>query len=323
MLIISPPRGAGGTNGGASKAKEVGQLDKDKDKGMDQGKTDPRGDKGGGSPKRPRSRHGYLRSRKPKAGFKAAESKLAALGDEEGTPLTEEEYAKRPKGPIIPAKPVVIEMRPVSSAKAEKPAAPRKKDTPKPLDAPKEPKQVEEVRPEFMGIPLSDIPKEFPVNFNQRIGVFVDVQNMFYTAKHKYQRKIDFKKLIEAISRKRQIVRAMAYIIEAPEINQSQFKHVLAELGFELRIKDLRVRADGTAKGDWDMGIAIDTINLREKLDVVALVSGDGDFTDLVYMLKANGLRVEVYSFPSNTADDLKRAATFYHPLGEEVLMKW
>jgi uncharacterized LabA/DUF88 family protein len=225
---------------------------------------------------------------------------------------------------------VVIQIPPVTSAKIEKPvsktgitASAKKKDTPKQPDTVKEPKQADELRPEVVGIPLSEIPREFPVSFAQRLGIFVDVQNMFYTAKHKYQRKIDFKKLIEAISRKRQIVRAMAYLIEAPEINQSQFKHVLAELGFELRIKDLRVRADGTAKGDWDMGIAIDTINLREKLDVVALVSGDGDFTDLVYMLKANGLRVEVYSFPSNTADDLKRAATFYHPLGEEVLMKW
>ena len=171
--------------------------------------------------------------------------------------------------------------------------------------------------------PLSEVPRKFAVNIDQRVGIFVDVQNLFYTAKYKYNRKIDYRKLIESISRERRVVRAMAYIVQAPEIDQSQFKHILEDLGFELRIKELRVRADGTAKGDWDMGIAIDTISLKDKLDVVALVSGDGDFTALVYMLRSSGLRVEVYSFPSNTAEDLIDSATYYYPMDESFLMKW
>ena len=238
---------------------------------------------------------------------------------------------QRPKGPVEKSKPVVIEI-----PRAKKTAPPQKaKETPrkepKPKPKPKEPKKAEPPaketskvdKPNVKAQPLSEVPRKFAVNIDQRVGIFVDVQNLFYTAKYKYNRKIDYRKLIESISRERRVVRAMAYIVQAPEIDQSQFKHILEDLGFELRIKELRVRADGTAKGDWDMGIAIDTISLKDKLDVVALVSGDGDFTALVYMLRSSGLRVEVYSFPSNTAEDLIDSATYYYPMDESFLMKW
>ncbi len=263
---------------------------------------------------------------------KETNAKALKTVDQEGTPLELADSFERPKGPVTPAKPVVIQIPAPSTNKMQKKTSKtdksskqetQKKDTKSQKEPDGGQKQQDEQREEIAGIPISEIPQSFPVNFDQRVGIFVDVQNMFYTAKHKYNRKLDFKRLIESIARKRRIVRAMAYIIEAPEIDQSQFKHVMEELGFELRIKDLRVRADGTAKGDWDMGIAIDTISMRDKIDVVALVSGDGDFTDLVYMLRSDGIRVEVYSFPSNTAEDLKRAATYYHPLDEGVLMKW
>jgi uncharacterized LabA/DUF88 family protein len=294
-----------------------------------QGKATPRSrKKKEGAKKESHPKRGHRRTSRVKQKPKVTETAALSL-DDEGTPLLEGESFKRPKGPVSPSEPVVIEIPSAKGAGKKKERgrsetkSTKKKEPPKVAENTKDQKQAEEAKPEIIGIPISQIPKEYPVNFDQRIGIFVDVQNMFYTAKHKYQRKIDFRKLIESISRKRKVIRAMAYIIEAPEIDQSQFKHVLEELGFELRIKELRVRADGTAKGDWDMGIAIDTISMRERLDVVALVSGDGDFTDLVYMLRSNGLRVEVYSFPSNTADDLKRAATYYFPLDEEVLMKW
>jgi uncharacterized LabA/DUF88 family protein len=271
-----------------------------------------------------KTRRGGRRHARGKAQDKAKAAKSTLLKDDEGTPLFEEESFKRPKGPVTPAEPVVIEIpkakptenkkkRDKSKAKMKKKKEPEKPAVEKP----------DEMAPEIEGVRVSEVPREFPVNIDQRIGIFVDVQNMFYTAKHKYNRKIDYRKLIEAVARKRRVIRALAYMVQAPEIDQSQFKHILEELGFELRIKDLRIRADGTAKGDWDMGIAIDTISMRDKLDVVALVSGDGDFTELVHMLRSSGIRVEVYGFPSNTADDLKRAATFYYPMDEGFLMKW
>ncbi len=241
----------------------------------------------------------------------------------------EEESYKRPTGPVAPAKPVVIEIpkakTPDRNTDNRHAAQSRGTSQKKEPDTSKDQSRdsSDEYRTEAKGIPIKAIPREFPVNIDQRVGIFVDVQNMFYTAKYKYNRKIDYRKLIEGISRDRRVIRALAYVVQAPDINQSQFKHILEALGFELRIKELRVRADGTAKGDWDMGIAIDSISMAEKLDVVALVSGDGDFTDLVSLLRARGIRVEVYSFPSNTSDDLIAVATFFHPLDEDVLMNW
>ncbi len=164
--------------------------------------------------------------------------------------------------------------------------------------------------------------KKVDVYFEQRTGVFVDVQNMFYSAKYKYRGKIDYQKLLVYIARGRKIVRALAYAVTTPEIDQSGFIKILEDLGIEVKIKELKLRPDGTAKGDWDMGIAIDSVALSDKLDVIALVSGDGDFTALVEMLKAKGVRVEVYSFPANTAEELKKAATQFYPLDENILFE-
>ena len=155
---------------------------------------------------------------------------------------------------------------------------------------------------------------------NQRVAVFVDVQNLFYSAKYQYQAKVDFSKLMMQCVRDRQLVRAIAYIVQTPDIDQSSFLNILEQIGFEIKSKDLRLRPDGTAKGDWDMGIAIDSVSMADRIDVVALVSGDGDFTDLVNMLKSRGVIVEVLSFPNNTSEDLKAAATFYFPLGKGAL---
>lgn len=164
--------------------------------------------------------------------------------------------------------------------------------------------------------------KKTEIYYEQRTGIFIDVQNMFYSAKYKYRGKIDYHKLLSFIARGRKVVRALAYAVTTPEIDQSGFIKILKDLGMEVKIKELKLRPDGTAKGDWDMGIAIDSISLSEKLDVVALVSGDGDFTPLVEMLKAKGVRVEVYSFPTNTAEDLKKAATEFFPLDETILFE-
>lgn len=156
---------------------------------------------------------------------------------------------------------------------------------------------------------------------DQRVGVFIDVQNMFYAAKHLYNSKLNFGKLLEYIARDRPLVRAITYIVQTPEIDQSNFLAMLRSNGYEIRSKELKMRPDGSAKGDWDMGLALDALAMSEKLDVVAIVSGDGDFVDLVNFLKARGVRVEVYSFAYSTAEELRGAATEYFQMGSEMVI--
>src|SRR3990167_801240 len=156
----------------------------------------------------------------------------------------------------------------------------------------------------------------------QRIGVFVDVQNMFYSAKALHQSKIDYSKLLLEIVGDRNLTRAIAYVVQKPDVDQCICKDALSRLGYEIKSKELRLRPDGTAKGDWDMGIAIDTIAIATRLDAVVLVSGDGDFVPLVEMLKANGCRVEVVSFRKSTSNDLIQCATKYTALDEDMLFK-
>lgn len=158
--------------------------------------------------------------------------------------------------------------------------------------------------------------------FEQRCAVLVDVQNMFYSAKHIFSGKINYDHLLEATSRRRLVVRAIAYAVKTPEIDQDKFLKLLYGLGFEVRMKDLKVRADGTAKGDWDMGIAIDAISLVEKVDCIVIVSGDGDYVPLVDHLKAKGCRVEIYSFKQNTAQELIYAATEYFEMDEKFIFR-
>ena len=156
---------------------------------------------------------------------------------------------------------------------------------------------------------------------HQRLGVFVDVQNMFYSAKYQYRSKLDFSKLLEHAVQGRDLVRAIAYLVQTPDIDQSHFITMLQGVGYEVRVKALRLRPDGTAKGDWDMGIALDTLSLADRLDTMVLVTGDGDFVDLVNLLKARGVRLEVLSFPYSTAEELKVAASEFRPIGPSLLL--
>lgn len=156
---------------------------------------------------------------------------------------------------------------------------------------------------------------------HQRVGLFVDVQNMFYSAKHQYNAKLNFARLLEFAERGRQLIRAIAYVVQTPDIDQSSFIQMLRDNGYEIKSKELRVRPDGSAKGDWDMGIAIDAITMADRLDTIVLVSGDGDFVDLVDCLKARGVRVEVFAFPYSTADELRAAATEFYEIGPDLLI--
>ncbi|MEK6874926.1 MAG: NYN domain-containing protein [Nanoarchaeota archaeon] len=132
----------------------------------------------------------------------------------------------------------------------------------------------------------------------QRIGVFVDVQNLYYSARYIYDCRVNFAAVLKTAVQGRRLVRAIAYVIKADMMGEQTFFDALENMGYEVKAKDLQVFPGGAKKGDWDIGIAMDAIELAPKLDVVILVSGDGDYKDLVQHLKrALGCRVEAVAF--------------------------
>lgn len=147
---------------------------------------------------------------------------------------------------------------------------------------------------------------------NQRIGVFVDVQNMYYSAKNLYKAKVNFKTVLKDAVADRNIIRAIAYVIKADVKDENTFYEALEEMGFEVKSKDLQVFYGGAKKGDWDVGIAMDVMRLAPKLDTVVLVSGDGDFSDLLEHAKSLGCRTEVLAFGKTTSHKLMEVADLF-----------
>ena len=155
-------------------------------------------------------------------------------------------------------------------------------------------------------------------NKAQRVGVFVDVQNMYYSAKNLYDAKVNFSKLLDDAVGPRQLVRAIAYVVKGPQSEEDNFFTALEKIGFEVKTRDLQVFLGGTKKGDWDVGICMDAIRMAQKLDVVVLVSGDGDFESLVNYLKySHGCVVEVMAFSKTASIKLKEEADKFIDLGE------
>jgi len=150
---------------------------------------------------------------------------------------------------------------------------------------------------------MSDIHKD------QRVGVYVDVQNMYYSAKNLYDAKVDFSKLLDSAVMNRRLVRASAYVIKADTPDEEDFFEALRRIGYEVKIKELKEFYGGQKKGDWDLGMTIDMIEQSKKLDTIVLVTGDGDFAALVNHLKARGCRVEVMSFGRSSAKELREVA--------------
>lgn len=152
----------------------------------------------------------------------------------------------------------------------------------------------------------------------QRIGVFADVQNLYYSAKNLYNAKVNFANILRSTVGNRTLIRAIAYVIKAEAMGEQSFFEALERIGFEVKSKDLQVFYGGAKKGDWDIGLAMDTIELAPKLDVIVLISGDGDFIPLVKHLKyALGCRVEVAAFGRSTSSKLKEEADLFIDLDE------
>ncbi len=145
---------------------------------------------------------------------------------------------------------------------------------------------------------------------NQRVGIFVDVQNMYYSARALYQAKVDFGKLLKLGLQDRQLIRALAYVVKTDVVKKEKnFFDALEKKGFEIRSKDLQIFYGGQKKGDWDIGISMDIVRLAGKLDVVVLVSGDGDFAELIKYAKAHGCFTEVMAFGRSASSFLKEEA--------------
>lgn len=142
----------------------------------------------------------------------------------------------------------------------------------------------------------------------QRVGVFIDAQNLYHSAKHLYKGNVNFDALMREAVGGRQLIRAFCYAITTESGEEQTFLDALAKHGIETRTKDLQIFYGGAKKADWDVGIAVDAIRMAPKLDAIILVSGDGDFVPLVEYLK-NNTQVEVVSFGRSSSAALKEVA--------------
>jgi uncharacterized LabA/DUF88 family protein len=142
----------------------------------------------------------------------------------------------------------------------------------------------------------------------QRVGVFIDTQNLYHSARNLYQARVNFGAVLKDAVAGRKLVRAVAYVITTEAGDEKNFFEALAKLGIETKTKDLQIFAGGAKKADWDVGLAVDAIKMSPRLDSVVIVSGDGDFIPLVEYLQTNGVQVEVVSFGKSTSGKLREA---------------
>jgi len=151
----------------------------------------------------------------------------------------------------------------------------------------------------------------------QRVGILFDAQNMYHSAKNLYKKKVNFKAVLKTAVADRKLVRAIAYAIHTETGEEKTFCDALVKLGIEVKTKDLQIFAGGMKKGDWDVGITIDAVRLSKSLDVIILISGDGDFVPLIEYLRNQGVQTEVMAFGKSASLKLKEIADDFIDLGE------
>lgn len=152
----------------------------------------------------------------------------------------------------------------------------------------------------------------------QRVGVLIDVQNMYYSAKNLFGAKVNFINVVKGAIRDRNLIRAIAYVVETPQQHEVRFLDALRLQGIELKERDLQVFSSGVKKADWDVGITVDAIRMSDKCDVIVLVSGDGDYIPLVEYLQHKGCKVEVMAFRNTSSSRLVEAADQFIDLAED-----
>ena len=154
------------------------------------------------------------------------------------------------------------------------------------------------------------------------IAVFADVQNIYYTTRQAYGRQFDYRKLWQRVSAGGEIISATAYAIHRGDDKQLKFQNALKQIGFTVKLKPYIQRSDGSAKGDWDVGITIDVLEAAKNVDTVVLLSGDGDFDLLLEKIKKDyAVSAEVYGVPALTANSLINSASIYHRIEDDLLL--
>ena len=153
----------------------------------------------------------------------------------------------------------------------------------------------------------------------QRVGIFIDTQNLYHSAKNLYHARVNFGNVLKDALANRRLVRALAYAVTTESGEEKAFFEALSKVGIEMRLKELQVFAGGAKKADWDVGLAVDAIAAAPKLDTVILFTGDGDFVPLVHYLQMHsGCQVEVVSFGRSTSLKLKEASDDFFDLDQE-----
>ncbi|WP_019615600.1 NYN domain-containing protein [Psychromonas ossibalaenae] len=156
----------------------------------------------------------------------------------------------------------------------------------------------------------------------KKIAVFADVQNIYYTSRQAYGKQFNYRKLWQIIEQQGVIVNAFAYAIDRGDNQQKKFQDVLKHLGFEVKLKPYIQRSDGSAKGDWDVGITIDIMEIAKQVDTVILLSGDGDFAILLDKVRDSfGVQTEAYGVPQLTAKALIDSCTVFNPIDQNLLL--
>ena len=156
----------------------------------------------------------------------------------------------------------------------------------------------------------------------KKIAVFADVQNIYYTTRQIYGRQFNYRKLWQRLSSEGEIVSATAYATHRGDDKQLKFQDALKHIGFLVKLKPYIQRSDGSAKGDWDVGITIDVMEAAKSVDSIVLLSGDGDFDLLLEKIKKDyAVTAEVYGVPELTANSLIESANIYHPIEDELLL--
>ena len=154
---------------------------------------------------------------------------------------------------------------------------------------------------------------------NQRVGLFIDTQNLYHSARNLYRNKVDFQKVFDEAKANRIIIRSIAYVITTESGDESMFFDALVKMGVETKSKELQIFPGGGRKADWDIGMVIDAIKLAPKIDVVVLVTGDGDFVPAVYYLKHLGCQVEIMAFGKTCSSRLREAADKFTDLSNDT----
>ena len=156
----------------------------------------------------------------------------------------------------------------------------------------------------------------------EKVSIFVDVQNIYYTTKQQFNSNFDYNKFWKLVTHQREVVAAFAYTTDRGDAKQIQFQNILRGIGFGVKLKPFISRADGSAKGDWDVGITIDIMEYAIKSDVIVLASGDGDFDVLINRIRTlHNIKTEIYGVPNLTANSLKNATSSFLPINRELLL--